>query len=178
MPATLRPSHLVIPKAMAARMGVQERHPHYDEIIGRGLVYLLRGLSKWDPAKSPTGEKGLDPYLCQYAKWGILAGLKEAKRHKREVQAPATADGSERYLEETIADHRTKEPPEALERAEARQDAAKLLAVLRPLDREMVCMYYLEGRTLGEISSAMALSKERVRQRLYRALAVMRKVAA
>jgi RNA polymerase sporulation-specific sigma factor len=136
-----------------------------DDLIGEGSVGLVRGLQSYDPTRGPLG-----PHLGACIKQSIIAGL---RRWKPWQPLPSDAEGDDLAIEDCFG----QDPAEDAEFEDDKAMVRRLLRVLHPEDRGVVEFHYLGGKTISEIAQAAGLSRGRIRQRLARALARMRRHA-
>lgn len=147
-----------------------------EDIVGEVLARLHRFDSTRLKDNSPDGVSGL--------LWGIARNVvrdrarKERRRAKWVVSDHALGkqrNGAARVLEE-FPDPSAQSPEERMNQADAAVVLHDVMAQLKPGDREVVQLAYLDAvpKTREEIASILGISVGAVRTRLCRALASLR----
>lgn len=150
-----------------------------EELGGMAALAFAEAVANWDIEKSPGGLDGLGPYLVQQTRWRLgnaIDRLSNAGRAPEgygrvSLHAEVDEDGS------PLADLLGEEDAD-LAQVERRDLAQSMLRRLDPIDRACVHLVVGQGLTLLEASKQVGMGQERVRQRVYRGLAVARATPA
>lgn len=150
-PAALLAAYWPLALSMARRAGAGSPHLA-DELESAATGALWEAAATWEPARAsfPTHAK-------VRMRFALLDRLK-LERRRRPV-------GDELLASVTARPELATAPGEC---------AAELLAALAPGDRLALTRFVLDGDTLDDIARATGVSKQRVHQRVQRALAALR----
>jgi DNA-directed RNA polymerase specialized sigma24 family protein len=111
-------------------------------------VAAWQAMQEWDPARSPTGGEGVEPYLHQQAGWRVANALKGLFVRKRDHAPPVG-------LREELAPAVRDAGPDL---ADARHDAEAVLRLAQPEHRALL-EAVAAGRTLREAGAELGLSR-------------------
>jgi len=116
---------------------------------------------------------GKVPFLHWVSRIAVNTCLNQIRHEKRRPEV-RLADLSED--EATVVEHLASSPDEldASEQVASKELVDKLLATLRPDDRLLMRLMYLEGRHIEEISSLTGWNKSLIKIRSFRARAQLR----
>jgi len=116
---------------------------------------------------------GKVPFLHWVSRIAVNTCLNQIRHEKRRPEV-RLADLSED--EATVVEHLASSPDEldASEQVASKELVEKLLATLRPDDRLLMRLMYLEGRHIEEISSLTGWNKSLIKIRSFRARAQLR----
>ena len=123
-------------------------------------------LTAWQKLSTLTNPRSFLPWLRVITRNRARNWLARHRRHAARQRPP-----EELYLLEDT----DVSPPERLEQQEREAWVRKLLSQLPAEAREVLMLYYREGRSTRQVAELLELSEEAVRQRLHRARKQLRR---
>lgn len=158
----------------------------YEQLMRRHESYVARLVSAHVPGErvaEVTHEafvrayKSLSGYspTAPFRNWLTTIALRSChdfwRAHYRRREAPASAlsEDGQRFIETALATRSREEFERMTRQAEARQALELVLGRLKPLDRMILVLTYLEGRTVSETAAMLGISVPNVKVRSFRA---------
>ncbi len=139
-----------------------------DDLRQEAVVALMRAAAVFDPARGFAFSTLAYKVIRQH-----LLGVLKKRRNRPLAGLPRDCNGQELAFK----DEHGEAPDAPAEGDDEKALVQRLMLMLHPEDRRAIELHYLGSKTLSEVAQATGVSKERVRQRLVRALARMRTVA-
>ena len=163
--ATLELFHYMYPHV--AKL-VQANLPHREsaeDLIQQACIKVMSHLDQFS---------GKVPFLHWVSRIAVNTCLNQIRHEKRRPEV-RLADLSED--EATVVEHLAAAPDEldASDQVASKELVDKLLATLRPADRILMRLMYLEGRQVEEIASLTGWNKSLIKVRAFRARSQLRK---
>jgi len=147
-----------------ARIKYYKPQPFYSDLLQEGKLGLIKAIEDFDPLR------GIN--FFKFASWHIRSRINNYLRWwKRTLKEMEGDSSSEFYVE-------VPTPQDHFERIEKRQVLLRAIDRLPELDRKVVMMRYGVGcrnYTLKQIGDAFSLSKQRIQQIEFRAIAKLGK---
>src|SRR5271170_8375388 len=136
-----------------------------EDLIQQVCIKVMRNLNQFS---------GKVPFLHWVSRIAVNTCLNQIRHEKRRPEV-RLADLSED--EATVVEHLAASPGEldASDRVASKELVDKLLGSLRPADRLLMRLLYLEGRHMDEIASLTGWSRSLIKVRAFRARAQLRR---
>lgn len=136
-----------------------------EDLIQQACVKVITHLGQFS---------GKVPFLHWVSRIAVNTCLNQIRHEKRRPELRMGDLGEE---EAQVIENLASSPDEldAADQVGARELVSKLLATLRPADRLVMRMMYLEGRPVEEIAEATGWNKSLIKVRAFRARAHLRK---
>lgn len=140
----------------------------YDDLIQEGYVVILEGIKNFDPSK---GVNFLG-YMKVILKYHYLNKHKKRENHISLNQEVNEGEGE-------FIDFLVDEKCDVQDMITKKEDSGRLeyaLSSLTERQRQVVCLYYIEGKKMDEIKDILGISYRTVVNTKVRALEKMKKV--
>jgi RNA polymerase sigma-70 factor (ECF subfamily) len=175
----MKKSTTKVSEAELVRQVLDGRHNSFNQLVDRYYSYVLNLARRYTNCEQQATEITQDTFVRAYEKLGSFKGESSFSTwlypilRTTALNALAKAE-QQRKNQKNLARRAPVSAAEwgSTERVEHRLDQTLIhqaLQELSPIDKAVLSLYYMEERSVGEVSAALGFSKVNIKTKLHRA---------